>query len=210
MLPLSKETEDGDIGPLGVLGSMPVRRLQFRAGKMSLADFFDVNPVASDSHLQFMNWTIVNNGAWDYAADTRGYTYAAMLEYNDRSWALRFAEALMPTVANGIVLDTDLRRAHAENLEFELHPRLGLKAPAQLRLLSYVNHADMGDYQEAINLFLEGKTSTPDIIGTRQPGSVKYGFGANFEQQVTPSLRLFSRAGWRQRTPRILRLHRGR
>ena len=196
VVPLSKETEDGGIGPMGVLESLPVRRLQFRVGKMSLADFFDANPVASDSHLQFMNWAIVNNGAWDYAADTRGYTYAAVVEYDDRSWALRFAEALMPTVANGIVLDTDLRRARGENLELELHPRLGLKAPAQLRLLSYVNHANMGDYQEAINLFLEGKTPTPDIVATRQPGSVKYGFGANFEQQVTPSLRLFSRAGW--------------
>ncbi len=196
VLPLSKETEDGDVGPMGLLESLPVRRLQFRVGKMSLADSFDVNPVASDSHLQFLNWSIVNNGAWDYAADTRGYTYAAVVEYDDRSWALRFAEAMMPTVANGIVLDTDLRRAHAENLEFELHPRLGLKAPAQLRLLSYINHANMGDYQEAINLFLEGKTPTPDIVATRQQGSVKYGFGANFEQQVTPSLRLFSRAGW--------------
>ena len=196
VLPLSKETEDGGIGPMGVLESLPVRRLQFRVGKMSLADFFDANPVASDSHLQFMNWAIVNNGAWDYAADTRGYTYAAVVEYDDRSWALRFAEALMPTVANGIVLDTNLTRARGENLELELHPRLGLKAPAQVRLLSYVNHANMGDYQEAINLFLEGKTPTPDIVATRQQGSVKYGFGANFEQQVTPSVRLFSRAGW--------------
>ena len=93
VFPLSKESEAADIGPLGVLKSVPVRRLQFRAGKMSLADFFDVNPVGSDSHLQFMNWTIVNNGAWDYAADTRGYTYAAILEYDDRSWAVRFARS---------------------------------------------------------------------------------------------------------------------
>jgi len=102
----------------------------------------------------------------------------------------------MPAIANGIDIDTDLSRDRAENLEFELHPRFGLKAPAQLRLLSYVNHANMGDYQQAIDLFLAGKTPAPDIVGTRQPGSVKYGFGANLEQQVTPSLRLFSRAGW--------------
>ncbi len=180
VFPLSKETQPADVGPLGMLGSVPVRRLQFRAGKMSLADFFDINEVGSDSHLQFMNWTIVNNGAWDYAADTRGYTYAAMLEYDDRSWAIRFAEALMPTVANGIVLDTDLRRARAENLELELHPHLGAKEPAQVRLLSYVNHANMGDYREAIDLFLEGKTPSPNIEDTRQQGRVKYGFGANF------------------------------
>lgn len=49
-----------------------------------------------------MNWTVDNNGAYDYAADTRGYTFAAMVEYDDRRWAVRFAEALMPKVANGI------------------------------------------------------------------------------------------------------------
>ena len=210
VLPLSKEVEDAGAGPMGVLESLPVRRLQFRAGKMSLADSFDVNPVASDSHLQFMNWTAVNNGAWDYAADTRGYTYAAVVEYDDRSWALRFAEALMPTVANGIVLDTDLRRAHAENLEFELHPRLGLKAPAQLRLLSYVNHANMGDYQEAIDLFLEGKTPTPDIVATRRQGSVKYGFGRQFRAAGNALFACFFSRRMERRTPRVVRFHRGR
>lgn len=196
VVPLSKESEEADPGPFGVLTTLPVRRLQFRFGKMSMPDFFDVNPVASDSHLQFMNWTLVNNGAWDYAADTRGYTWAAMVEYDDRSWALRFAEALMPTIANGIGLDSDLARARAENLELELHPRLGLENPAQIRLLSYVNRANMGNYQEAIDLFQQGLTATPDIIATRQQGRVKYGFGANFEQQVSHSMRLFSRAGW--------------
>jgi high affinity Mn2+ porin len=198
IFPLSKETESADVGPLGVISAVPVRRLQFRAGKMSLADFFDVNPVGSDSHLQFLNWTVVNNGAWDYAADTRGYTYAAILEYDDHTWALRFAEALMPTVANGIALDGNLARARSENLELELHPNLGLEAPAQLRLLSYVNHANMGDYQEAVDLFLAGKTPEPSIADTRQQGRVKYGFGGNFEQQISDSFRLFARAGWNE------------
>ena len=195
---LSDEAEDADIGPLGMLKSLPVRRLQFRAGKMSLADFFDVNAVGSDSHFQFMNWTIVNNGAWDYAADTRGYTYAAILEYDDRTWALRFAEALMPTVANGIALDGDLARARGENLELELHPNVIAQKPTKVRLLSYVNHANMGDYRQAVDLFLSGKTPTPDVTGTRQPGRVKYGFGVNLEQQLSTNLRAFGRFGWNE------------
>ena len=48
-----------------------------------------------------MNWTVDNNGAWDYAADTRGYTYAIVAEYDDKAWSARYALALMPTVANG-------------------------------------------------------------------------------------------------------------
>src|SRR4029077_8715526 len=143
VFPLNRETEEAESGPLGVLRSLPLRRLEFRAGKFALAEFLEVNDVGSGSHLHFMNWTVVNNGAWDFAADTRGYTYAAILEYDDHGWAIRFAEALMPTVANGIALDGDLKRARGENLELELHPSLMAKKPAQVRLLSYVNHANM-------------------------------------------------------------------
>src|SRR6185436_1224820 len=61
-------------GPFSLASSVPARRIEIWAGKMTLADFFDVNGPGSDSHLQFTNWTVDNNGAWDYAADTRGYT----------------------------------------------------------------------------------------------------------------------------------------
>jgi len=198
VFPLGQKTKEAEPGPLGVLRSLPLRRLEFRAGKFALADFFDVNPVGSDSHLQFLNWTMVNNGAWDFAADTRGYTYAAMLEYDGGAWALRFAEALMPTVANGIALDGNLRRARGENLELELHPRLLVQKPAEVRLLSYVNHANMGDYRQAVDLFLEGKTPRPIIEGTRQQGRVKYGFGVNLEQPLSANLRAFGRFGWNE------------
>ena len=80
----------------------------YKARKKHGIEFFDVNAVGGDDHLQFLNWTDVNNGAYDYAADTRGYTYDVMLEYADRAWAVRFAEALMPKVANGIHLDADI------------------------------------------------------------------------------------------------------
>src|SRR5579864_5176381 len=198
VLPLSDESDDADVGPLGMLKSLPVKRLEFRAGKLALADFFDVNAVGSDSHFQFMNWTIVNNGAWDFAADTRGYTYAAILEYDDRTWALRFAEALMPTIANGIALDGDLARARAENLELELHPNVIAQKRAEVRLLAYVNHANMGDYRQAVDLFLAGQTPQPIIEDTRQEGRVKYGFGINLEQQLSANLRAFGRFGWNE------------
>src|SRR5262249_7842502 len=80
----------------------PVRRLDFRFGELSTADFFDTNAVGSDSHLQFMNWTVDNNGGYDYAADTRGYTYGAVVEYDAAGISARFGEMLMPKVANGI------------------------------------------------------------------------------------------------------------
>ena len=196
IVPLSKSTGSAERSFLGLATSLPRRRFEFWAGKFTIPDFFDTNGPGSDSHLQFMNWTVDNNGAYDYAANTRGYTDGAMMEYDDGRWSLRFAEALMPKAANGINLDADLARARAENFEADynggfLHHRNGA-----IRFLAYLNHADMGNYREAIDDFLAGKTAQPNIIATRRQGRHKYGFGLNFEQNLTDRFRAFGRWGW--------------
>ncbi len=154
-----------------------------RFGKFSLADFFDNNIGGTDSHYQFLNWVIDNNGAYDYAADTRGYTIGAIIELDERNWALRFAETLMPKVANGPDLDADVARARAENIELELRPQLVKKKDTTIRLLSYINHGNMGNYEEAVRLYLDHVTPTPDVSATAKQGTIKYGFGINFEQE---------------------------
>ena len=158
IIPLSSEMVEAERGPLSLAISLPVRRLELRVGKFGMSDFFDQNGIGSDSHYQFLNWTVDNNGAYDYAADTRGYTVGMIAEYHDRNWAFRFGESLMPKVANGPDLDWNLRRARAENFELELHPGLLAGRATTLRLLSFVNHANMGIYRQAINDFLAGKT----------------------------------------------------
>ncbi|MBO0857205.1 MAG: carbohydrate porin [Chloracidobacterium sp.] len=198
IIPLSRETTQAERGPLNLSTEVPVRRLEVRLGKMSAPDSFDVNPVGSDSHLQFTNWTIDNNGAYDYAADTRGYTYGMVIEYQDRIWAARYGLMLMPTVANGIKLDWNLRRARGDNWEFELRKGIWWKRPGAIRILSYVNHAHMGSYREAVAGFLSGQDSTPEITKHEHFGAVKYGFGFNTEQQITDNLRAFARFGWNE------------
>jgi hypothetical protein len=195
-IPLSSETTEATRNPLSLASTVPVRRLELRAGKMSTVDFFDLNSVGSDSHLQFMNWAIVNNGAYDYAADTRGYTYGIVLEYYDKTWAARFGEMLMPTVANGITLDWNIARARGENFEIERHLALIPQRQTVVRGLAFVNHANMGNYQESINDYLAGKVAQPDITATRIQGRVKYGFGLNAEQELTSLWRAFGRLGW--------------
>ena len=195
-IPLSKETTEATRNPLSLASTVPVRRLELRLGKMSTVDFFDLNAIGSDSHLQFMNWAIVNNGAYDYAADTRGYTYGLVAEYYDKAWAARFGETLMPTVANGIKLDWDLARARGENFEFEYHTAFVPKRASVVRALAFVNHANMGSYQQAINDYLSGKDAVPDITLSRKQGRVKYGFGLNAEQELTSLWRAYGRLGW--------------
>ncbi len=195
---LSKETQETKRTFLSLATEMPVRRLEFYVGRFSMVDFFDVNGVGSDSHLQFLNWAIDNNGAYDYAADTRGYTWGVMAQFVNRNWKLRFAEALMPVVANGTSLDWNLRRARAENVELEFAPKIAGDRTTAVRLLSYVNHGNMGDYREAVQLYLSGATPTPEVTATRKQGTVKYGFGLNLEQEVTNSLRAYARFGWNE------------
>lgn len=197
-LPLSKDEEDAVRTPLSLATKIPVRRLDFRVGRMSTVDFFDQNSVGSDSHLQFLNWTVDNNGAYDYAADTRGYTYGVMAEYQDKRWGVRFGEMLMPKVANGIDLDWNLRRSRAENIEFEFRPQLLKDQRTVIRLLSYVNHANMGTYSDAIERFKAGIDPTPVIENTREPGTIKYGFGFNMEQDLPKTFQLYTRLGWNE------------
>jgi high affinity Mn2+ porin len=189
--------------PFSLATAVPERRLEFYVGKMSLPDYFDINSIGSDSHLQFMNWTDDNNGAWDYAADTRGYTYAAVAEYDDKIWSARYAIALMPTVANGIDLVWNLRQASGQNWEFELRKSLlGNLLPSDrkgvVRVLSYVNHAHMGLYRAANQAYLSGVDPTPDITKHETYGAVKYGFGLNAEQELTGNMRVFGRFGWNE------------
>jgi carbohydrate-selective porin OprB len=181
---------------LHLASSIPARRLEIRAGKFDLTDFFDVNAYGADSNLQFLNWTVDDNGTYDVAANTRGYTDAVMLEYDDRAWSARFAEALMPKVADGKFLDADLARARAENLELEARGKRILHRDGTVRLLSYLNHGNMGNYREAVAEFLADGTGAPDLVATRRQGRHKYGFGLNLEQEIADDVGIFGRLGW--------------
>jgi hypothetical protein len=192
---------------------VPERRFDLRAGKMGLPDTFDQNGGGSDSHLQFLNWTVDNNGAWDYAADTRGYTYGFIAEYDDQreghtAWSARYAIALMPIVANGIDLEWNLRRARGENYELEYHKLplgrlLDPRYKGTVRLLGFANHANMGDYRRQIAAALFARThgaplTVPDITAHPFLTTVKYGGGLNFEQELPADLRVFGRFGWNE------------
>jgi high affinity Mn2+ porin len=193
---LSKERVEADPGPLSTFSELPARRLEVRVGKFGTVDFFDVNAVGSDSHLQFMNWAVDQNGAYDFAADTRGYTWGAILEYQQRQWGFRFGEALMPSVANGMEEVWNLRRARSENCEFELHRGVLAKREGRIRLLGYTNYANMGIYREAIDRYFKGLDAKPDITNHPLQTTRKYGFGVNVEQALTRDLTAFGRFGW--------------
>jgi high affinity Mn2+ porin len=196
LIPLSDVWEvNTDRGPISSFAYVPRHRLEIRVGKMSTADLFDINPAGSDSHMQFMNWTVDNNGAYDYAADTRGYTYGVVLEYQGPFVEARYGLMLMPTVANGQNLDWHIAANRGEQLELELKYSRRPDWAGTTRLLGYLNHAAMGSYADAI-ASSEATGLAPDITASRQNGRTKAGFGINEYQELGPLFRAFGRIGW--------------
>ncbi len=162
IIPLSKDHITVERGPLSLATSVPVRRIEFRIGKFTIPDFFDVNTYGSDSHLQFLNWTVDNDGAYDYAANTRGYTDGAILEYDDHWFSARFGVMLMPKVANGIYLDADIAQARGENLELDAAGSLLLHRPGVVRFLSLRQYRQYGELRTSQREFSEWRRHHPE------------------------------------------------
>lgn len=192
---LTADRIEEDPNPFYLQPSIPRQRLEFTAGRISLLDFFDVNEVGSDTHLQFTNVAIGNNGIYEFAGDEHGFTVAGMANYQDPRFGFRFAEALLPRISTGVNLDYDVRHVHSDNFEFN-YATFREGYATRVRTLAFVNHANLGNYSEANNAYLSGRDQTPDITAHRHPDTAKPGFGVNLEQDLPGNFGVFFRAGW--------------
>jgi high affinity Mn2+ porin len=194
LIPLAQETEPAERGMDHFPGPEPATRVEVKAGKLALTDDFDQNRYANTTRGQFMNWSLFNDTAWDYAADTRGYTFGVLAAWVHPTWTLRAATVQMPTFANGNVFDGHFDQARGDNLELQLGP---YRRGTIVRLLAYQNHGRMGIYREAIDRGLAAGTA-PDIVADDKEGRRKYGFGMNLEQPLADGgeTGLFLRLGW--------------
>jgi hypothetical protein len=174
--------------------TVPKRRVEIMAGKFALNDMFDLNSYAGSTRLQFENWALWENTAWDFAADTRGYTNGVVISWIEPRWILRVASAQMPTFANGNIFDGRVLADRGDEAELTLLPG---DHGTVVRLLAFDNHGRMGNYGEALAIARQaGKT--PDIVADDKPARVKYGFGLNIEQPLADSgaTGAFTRFGW--------------
>lgn len=184
-----KAYHETDINQIG--GYLSKKYFSLIIGKLGAADFFDNNKYSHDPRTQFLCWGLMDNGAWDYPANTRGYTPSITLEYVNAKNELRYSFALLPKNANGNEMDWDTYKSGSHNLEFTHRYRIKEKEGA-IRLLSFFNYTHMGNYNHAVKSTL----GIPSIVDDRKYGRVKYGFGINIEQNLGNNLGLFMRAGW--------------
>jgi high affinity Mn2+ porin len=187
-----KEPISSDANQLA--GERPVTRYTVTAGRFTVTDFFDNNRYTHDPRTQFMGWGIMYNGAWDYPADTRGYTWGWVHEFHTKSWSVRYGSAAEPRVANGLRFDRRLLRDRGDTFEEEVRYDAG-DHPGTIRVMEYLNHTNSGNYADAIRL-AEQTGGTPDVTATRRVGTLKYGFGVNLEQELTEDIGIFTRLGW--------------
>ncbi len=181
-----------DDGQNQVAGTQASQRLVITIGKFAANDIFDGNAVAHDPRTQFLNLALVDQGAWDYPADVRGYDRGGVAECYLGPWALRLGVFEEPTAANGADLEPSLRREHglAGEVERDWHADPGDGAA---RLMLYANRAHMGSYRAALDQAPPG--GTPNVIATRADRS-KWGLGLSCDQTLGSGAAAFLRAGW--------------
>jgi high affinity Mn2+ porin len=186
------ESVESDENQLG--GQRPMTRYTVTLGRFTMTDFFDNNKYTHDPRTQFMGWGVMYNGAWDYPADVRGYTWGWVHEFHTRNWSVRYGSAAMPRVANGLRFDRRLFRNRGDMFEGEYRYKVNQHG-GTIRLLHYQNRANAGTYAEAIRQ-AEVTGGPPVVTDTRRNGTLKYGFGVNLEQEVTKEIGVFARLGW--------------
>lgn len=190
---------DGTLQPVEsdanqLAGTVDSRRWVLTAGNLSVQDVFDNNAYSHDPRTQFLNWALMTHGAYDYAADARGYSWGTALEYDHDDWAIRAGRFLQPKEPNQQALDTRLFRHYGDQIELERDYRLGDQAGA-LRLLAYRNRALMARYEDALARAARTNT-TPDLNAVRFSDQTKQGIGINLEQALSKDVGLFARALW--------------
>lgn len=165
------------------------RRLTLIAGKMSAKDLFDANTYSNDGRVQFMNWALVSAGAWDFPADSLGYTPGFVVDLHEPDWSLRYGFFQVPRVANGLAADPHFLEAWGMATEFE--KRWSIQGhPGAGRILLFANRADMRRFDEIEDPSVPRDTSEPPQY------HIKWGIGFNWEQELMPSVGVFSRVSW--------------
>jgi len=192
-----EEYQEADLNQLGNI--IPSSRFTISAGKFSIADFYDDNAYSHDPRSEFLNWSLMSNGAWDYPANTRGYTWGVVMELVKPKWAVRVSSVLVPLIANASVFDLNITKAHGETVELERKLKINGHSGC-IKLLGFENFSSAPFYSQGVNRIKSGDSSLiPSFNGQKTGpdyGRMKYGFGISAWQELTNDLGVFARVSW--------------
>ena len=182
---------------------VPESRITVTAGKFAISDFYDKNPYSHDPRSQFFNWSLMSNGAWDYPANTKGYTLGLIVELIKPTWAVRLSSVAIPKMANQSVLEYDITKTHSETLEIEKSWAIN-KHPGTVRLLASSTFSRAPSYNDGIKALATNDIHILNVISGDELGNNfdgrKLGLGINANQELTSQIGLFLRGGWNDGT----------
>jgi high affinity Mn2+ porin len=172
-------------------GDRSVNRWVFTAGKFSVADIFDNNQYAHDPRGDFLNWSALDGGAFDYAADAWGYTVGAVAERYQGPWTFRLGVFDLSNVPNSIHLDPGF---HEFQIDTELEHRHDIEGHAgKLMVTAFDSRGRMALLDQALQLAqTTGIPINTALVDVRQYRS-RLGGVFNLEQELTSDLGLFAR-----------------
>lgn len=174
-------------------GMVDRTRIVVTAGNLAIIDIFDNSAFAHDARTQFMNWALLAHGAYDFAADSRGYTWGASAEYFWDDWVLRAGRFMQPAESNGLALDKHIFEHYGDQIELEHAHRIS-EQPGKIRLLAFRNKAKMGSFRDAL-ADAPNNGGIPDVSRVRSERT-KIGFGVSAEQSLTSDIGVFTRGSW--------------
>ena len=179
-------------------GKVPSSRITISAGKFAVSDFFDNNTYSKDPRTQFLNWSLWANGAWDYPANTRGYTFGLVAEFIKPNWALSISSVAVPRIANFHLMEYN-DKAHSETIEWK-HKFFINKTPGAVRLTISNTNSKAPSYAEGMKALASNNAFLLNVIQgvveNNTYGGRKFGLGLNAEQRLTMNIGVFARVGW--------------
>lgn len=190
---LGGEASKIDSGPNALAGATTSRRLVVTAGNFAVMDVFDNNSLSHDPRTQFFNWALMTYGAYDYAADSRGYTWGLAVEHYLDEWAFRAGRFAQPKESNGLPLDSRIFLHYGDQVEVEHAHEIGGQR-GKVRVLGFRNVADMGSFRDALD-HASVHGGTPAVADVRKNQS-KTGLGVALDQSVSKDIGVFLRASW--------------
>lgn len=192
VIPLGGEKQKIESAANQLADSVTSDNVTLTIGKFSAVDIFDTNRYAHDARGDFLNWSVIDAGAFDYAADAWGFTYGVAAEWNQDWWTLRGGLFQLSTEPNGKVTGIDFSQYMAVT---ELEGRYQWQShPGKIKLLAFVNRGKMANYSDAVQLGQVTGT-TPEVSLVRRTAS-RPGIAINMEQELTASLGVFARASF--------------
>jgi len=181
---------DSDQNQLGE--SVDANRLVLTFGKYSVVDMFDNNAYAHDPKNDFMNWSIIDMGAFDYAADAWGYTRGLAAEYTRPHSTLRAGIFQLSVTPNTTKIEPAFLRQFSPIVEFEKSTSFFGEHPGKIRALAYGDYGYMAPLADATSA-VAGTTTPPDVTALRTSKHWKLGGGINVEQELATNVGFFAR-----------------